>query len=268
MKSFIGLFLLLILNSLFLNAYAESIQQVREQGFKSYPTGTAYYLTSFSKSKRLLLQLYSDHQITFYCDCLFDNKKKIDAGTCGYMARKNARRGQRVEWEHIIPAHRFGSFRSCWKEQSSYPRCIKKNGKTLSGRKCCRRVDPEFKEMEADLLNLVPAVGELNGDRSNYSFGDIEGELRRYGQCDFEVNFKEKIVEPPINLRGNIARVYYYFQETYGLLLTEEEIQRFGQWHSDDPMDEWEKEKERRVNQVLISAGKKRENIPVFVEID
>ncbi len=35
--------------------------------------------------------------------------------------------------------------------------------------------------MEADLHNLVPAVGEINGDRSNYRFGMISGERYRCG---------------------------------------------------------------------------------------
>jgi len=29
---------------------------------------------------------------------------------------------------------------------------------------------------EADMHNLVPAIGEINGDRSNYPYGNIRGE--------------------------------------------------------------------------------------------
>ena len=39
--------------------------------------------------------------------------------------------------------------------------------------------------MEADLHNLVPAIGEINGDRSNFTFEHIDGEERVYGACDF-----------------------------------------------------------------------------------
>jgi deoxyribonuclease-1 len=35
--------------------------------------------------------------------------------------------------------------------------------------------------MEADLMNLVPAIGEINGNRSNYSFLTLEGEASVYG---------------------------------------------------------------------------------------
>ncbi|MDO6469820.1 endonuclease [Neptunomonas phycophila] len=53
--------------------------------------------------------------------------------------------------------------------------------------------------MVTDLHNLVPSVGELNGDRSNFRFGMIPNEPRAYGQCDFEVNFKNRRAEPPTN---------------------------------------------------------------------
>ncbi len=33
------------------------------------------------------------------------------------------------------------------------------------------------------MYNLVPAVGEINGLRSNYSFGIIPGEKREFGSC-------------------------------------------------------------------------------------
>ena len=76
--------------------------------------------------------------------------------------------------------------------------------------------------MESDLHNLVPAVGELNGDRSNLPFSMIEGEPREYGACDFEVNLAADRVEPRPEVRGNIARTYFYMSSTYGLPISEE----------------------------------------------
>jgi len=237
-----------------------------ESEYNSNTHSFEYYIDSFSKAKRLLLKLYSDHQSTFYCQCEFDGRKNVSSEACGYAVRKNQRRGRRIEWEHVVPAHRFGGHRTCWKEPGSFSRCIKTNGKTLSGRKCCRKVDLQFKEMEADMRNLVPTVGELNADRSNYSFGIIEGENRNYGQCDFEVDTKKRRAEPAVSLRGNIARIYYYFQTKYGLLLTDSEKNYFSEWNNLDPVDDWELEKERRVNQILLSVGKRRNTSPVFVE--
>lgn len=252
----------IFLLSFSLNTFADKLVQ----DSNTYPS--EYYIESFAKAKRLLLTLYANHKTTFYCSCTFDDNKMINAEACGYSARKNSARGSRLEWEHVVPASRFGRDRICWKEPASFSQCLTKNGKVLSGRKCCRKVDPTFKEMEADMLNLVPAVGELNADRSNYVYGEIKGEARKYGQCDFEVNTKLKIAEPELKLRGDISRIYYYFQEKYGLLLTDEEKILFSQWDKDDPVDEWELEKLNKVNQVLLSAGKRREKLPVFVEAE
>jgi len=232
------------------------------------PLQDNYYIDSFSKAKRLLLELYSDRPNTFYCGCQFDQEKNIEANQCGYVVRKSEKRGNRVEWEHVVPAHRFGSYRQCWQEPASFSRCVKKNGKTISRRKCCRKVDQNFKEMEADMINLVPSVGELNADRSNFSFGIIEGEEREYGQCDFEINRKQKTAEPKAVVLGNIARIYYYFQNKYGMQLTEMEAKKFQQWNDNDPIDKWEIEKLKRVNQVLVVSGKKRELEPKFAEIE
>ena len=41
------------------------------------------------------------------------------------------------------------------------------------------------------MYNLVPAVGEINGLRSNYSFGMISGEKREFGSCDMEIESRK-----------------------------------------------------------------------------
>lgn len=61
--------------------------------------------------------------------------------------------------------------------------------------------------MQADMYNLVLAVGELNTDRSNYHFSIIPVEKREYGACDFEVD--GKLVEAKEDIRGDIARTYF-----------------------------------------------------------
>lgn len=126
--------------------------------------------SSFSSAKKILAHdLYrDDDRVTFYCGCRFDEQPISGkpgrtrltpaAESCGLQPRKNANRAARIEWEHVVPAWEFGHQLQCWQ-----------NG----GRKACGK-DPVFRRMEADLYNLVPAVGELNGDRSNYRFGMIE----------------------------------------------------------------------------------------------
>ena len=54
--------------------------------------------------------------------------------------------------------------------------------------------------MQADMYNLYPAIGEVNGRRSNYSMAIIKGEKREFGKCDVEI--KNHKVEPKESIRG------------------------------------------------------------------
>jgi len=200
---------------------------------------------SFESAKKAAMTIYADNRTTFYCQCRFDERKNVDAASCGYVARKNAIRGARVEWEHIVPAHAFGYFRPCWKE-----RLCTRHGRAHAGRTCCREIDPDFRRMEADLQNLVPAVGELNGDRSNFEFGEIPGEARIYGACDFEVDLSGRLAEPAESLRGEIARTYLYMHEAYpgGLPLRADERKRFEAWSIQDPPTPFERTRNHRIS--------------------
>ena len=195
--------------------------------------------SSFSEAKQIATNvIYKDHQTTFYCGCDYqtiEKKNRVDLASCGYQPRKNEKRASRVEWEHIVSAWQLGHQRQCWQ-----------NG----GRKNCTKTDPIFKMMAADLHNLVPAIGEANGDRSNYQFGMIEGEARKYGQCDFEVDFKAKTTEPTDTIRGDIARITFYMRDQYGLRISPQQTKLLTAWARLDPVDQWECEKNMRVEQV------------------
>ncbi len=199
-------------------------------------------IQSFSEAKKIAAKIYYDQSETFYCGCGFQGKE-VDATSCGYQPRKNAKRGERIEWEHVVPAHAFGHTRQCWREAI----CTNSKGESYKGRKCCRKVDPIFREMEADLNNLVPAVGELNGDRGNFSFSMIEGEPRVYGACDFEVDFKARKAEPRPEVRGDIARIYFYMRDTYGIPISGKQQKLFEVWDRMDPISNWEIERQRRI---------------------
>lgn len=185
---------------------------------------------SFSKSKRILAEIYAEQPVSFYCGCDYKKKgKKLipDLDSCGYDPRKNAKRAKRIEWEHVMPAWAFGHQMQCWQD---------------GGRKNCRK-SPNFKQMEADMHNLVPAVGEVNGDRSNYRFGMLEGENRAYGSCDVEIDFKARKAEPAPYLRGDIARTYFYMRDMYGVRLSKQQRRLFEAWAKQDPVDDWERKR-------------------------
>lgn len=68
----------------------------------------------------------------------------------------------------------------------------------------------------------------------------IEGEKRSYGDCDIEIDFKVRIVEPRKEIRGDIARICFYYNKRYGLPISNKQRKLFDVWNRGDPVDEWE----------------------------
>lgn len=194
---------------------------------------------NFDQAKRLAQRIHAPEAKSFYCDCdiSWQGKKGIpDLAGCGYQVRKNGPRASRIEWEHVMPAHHFGHQRQCWQD---------------GGRKNCVKTDSVFRAMEADLYNLVPAIGEVNGDRSNYRFGVLPGSPAQHGACPVKVDFKQRIFEPAPPVRGDIARIYFYMADKYNLNLSRAQQQLFIAWHREDPVTPQEIELNQRIQQYM-----------------
>ena len=104
--------------------------------------------------------------------------------------------------------------------------------------------------MQADMFNLYPAIGEVNGRRSNYSMAIIKGEKREFGKCDIEI--KNKKVEPKESIRGEIARTYLYMDSVYPGrgIISKKNRKLFDSWNQSDPVDEWECERAKRIEKI------------------
>ena len=152
------------------------------------------------------------------------------------------------EWEHLIPAENFGRQFSCWREGND--KCVNKKGKTYKGRRCCTKVNKKYRVMQADLHNLVPAVGELNADRSNFRFDFTIGQPEQYGECKFNVDFKQRRARVKEDIRGIIARDYLYFNKQYNMRISKQELKKFKAWNKKYPPNAWEKERNRRIKKI------------------
>jgi deoxyribonuclease I len=192
---------------------------------------------NFDQAKKLAQRIHAPAATSFYCDCTirWQGSKGIpDLAGCGYQVRKNGPRANRIEWEHVMPAHHFGHQRQCWQS---------------GGRKNCVKTDSVFRLMEADLYNLVPAIGEVNGDRSNYRFGMLPATSALHGACPVRVDFKQQVFEPPAPVRGDIARTYFYMADKYNLSLSRAQQQLFMAWHQLDPVSPAEQQLNQRTRQ-------------------
>ncbi|MEE2901861.1 MAG: endonuclease [Myxococcota bacterium] len=205
-------------------------------------------IQSFSQAKRMMKAIYRNHRKTLYCGCPFDSELNIELSKCAFQPEKPSKRIRRVEWEHVVPASILGRTSSAWKNGD--PRCINSKGKAYRGRRCAKKVDPRARRMLSDLHNLFPAVGQLNNIRGNKPFGLLDGEVRAFGTCDFEIAFGR--VEPATEIRGEIARTYLYMNAAYpnAFVMSDKQTGLFRRWSAADPPDAWECERERKISQI------------------
>lgn len=178
---------------------------------------------------------------TIYCGCDYDWHNKsggsINLNSCGYKIRKQEKRAKVLEWEHIVPAHNFGHFLQCWS----------KGG----GRKNCK-TNKIYNQMEGDLFNLAPAIGEVNSDRSNFNFGILTGAGNEsYGQCHSKVNFKERTFEPRDEVKGMVSRVYFYMYDRYDIKMSDSQTQLLMAWDKMYPVSAWERERDNRIAKIM-----------------
>lgn len=206
---------------------------------------------NYRGASQVLAQVYTGNLAKdLYCGCPYSGKQNIDTVPCGFRPRENPRRksykrARRIEWEHIVTAHNMGHFRPCWR-----------NG----GRKNCTYNDPTFEMMEGDLHNLYPAIGEINGDRSNFMYSQWTNSPEpMYGSCETVVDFNLKKVQPRKEIRGLIARVHFYMENQYAIKLSNQDRKLFEAWDKMYPVTKEECERDRRIE-------KKQGNRNPFVE--
>lgn len=216
---------------------------------------------NFSKAKKLLSAIHTENAVTIYCPCKFSGKV-VDIKSCGYKVQRDAKRAARLEWEHVVPAEAFGNSFSEWRVGGD--KCVKK-GKRFKGRKCAE-TNPEFARMEADLYNLWPSIGELNGLRSNFSMAAISGAGKfNFGGCRAKI--ADRKFEPMDADKGVVARVYMYMNAAYpgrGVISNKNQ-KLFEAWDKMYPVSGWEcsrsekiREVQGNVNEVLKSRCKER----------
>ena len=194
---------------------------------------------SFEKAKiELRRTVYHDRNDDgdLYCGCTWQwmgrSGGRVDLAACGYEVRADRNRAQRIEWEHVVPAWVLGHQRQCWQK---------------GGRENCKSTDPVFRVMEADMHNLSPSIGEVNADRSNFRFGMLPSTAKQYGTCPTRTDFKQRVTEPRDEVKGQVARVYFYMHDRYNLSMSKQQQQLLMAWHRQYPVSDWERERDRRI---------------------
>lgn len=210
--------------------------------------------STFSTAKEISTRLYNTHHLeSFYTETQLAPAKsnltlKLRMVKSPYQGKKYVSRGQKIEWEHIVPASWFRTaspyIAEAW--NNGNPKCVTSSGNTYKGRKCAEKVSFLFNKMEADMYNLVPVIGALNALRSDKPFGIIDGEMREFGETlDVEIN--RNMIEVMPSKRGDVARIMLYMNKKYRITFPDHSntIEMLKQWDAQDPEDAWEKQKKQ-----------------------
>lgn len=207
---------------------------------------------SFSHAKKMLSQVYSDHRITFYCGAEYDAQGNVTLPE-GFETPKHEKRADKIEWEHALPAENFGQTFAEWREGAA--ECVDNRGKAFKGRKCAEKVNAEYRLMQADMYNLYPAIGAVNAMRSNYNYQMIAGEPSTFGTCEMKISGNK--AEPPIRARGQIARTYFYMQDSYSRYrMSRQQEQLMQAWDKQYPVDKWECIRAKRIESLQGNENK------------
>ena len=208
------------------------------------PRGNTQF-ESFSQVKKILLnQVFNDHRTTIYCGASFTPDKQVILPK-GFIAAKSPKRANRIEWEHILPAENFGRAFTEWREGA--PECVKGNGKPYKGRACANRASAEYRQMQADMYNLYPAIGSVNAARQNYDYTQFaKGTPNTFGTCPMKI--EDRKAEPPDAVKGLVARTYKYMEWAYPKYrMSNQTRQLMNAWDKTFPATAWECERASRI---------------------
>lgn len=154
---------------------------------------------------------------------------------CG--KRFSSRHGKEINIEHVFPMS--------WVTKTLH----------CGDRNKCRRTNRRFNRIEADMHNMYPALAKVNKTRSAMAYSIIKGEKYFYKECDFEVDFHKRKVEPNPSARGKIARAMLYMADSYNLKLFSNQKKLLIKWHRANPPTGEEKLRNRRIKEIQGTAN-------------
>jgi len=202
---------------------------------------------SFTTAKNKMYNLVFDNSgKTLYCGCDW-SARKTNLNSCNlqsFFPKKQRKRSLRTEAEHIIPASWYlkvnNKIRQCAVDSKQHKE---------SAREYCQEHDIEYKQAHNDLVNLFPAVGQINSDRSNKPFVEsVNNKIKNYGSCDISIGSRGII--PPTDKKGDIARIAFYMGSRYQITYSKRQVELFNKWNLQDPISAEEKAHNKRVIEV------------------
>lgn len=238
---------------------------------KSPQSGNHHSQSFYAVKKEMLQHIYYDHLRTLYCNAEFDKSKKIkklkgfklpELKKLDFYVYKTTqedleRKAERMEWEHIVPAQNFGKTFTEW--SNGHKSCVSEYGKKFRGRSCAEQESEEFRYMYTDMYNLYPSIGAVNYLRGNFNFTQfsLKDKVKDiFGTCSLKISHNK--AEPADEVKGLIARTYFYMEDTYPRYKIGEPMRGvLKAWDKTYPLTNWECVRAYRIEKLQGNANRK-----------
>lgn len=262
-----GLFLIILLSIIPLKSQSGWIweDEVSEIKIK----GNKHSQSLYAVKKEMADKVYYDHRRTLYCDAEYDKFKrikrlqgfrlpdirKVDFRVYDISEEELQLKAERMEWEHIVPAENFGRTFKEW--NSGHSNCVSRKGKPYKGRGCAEQESEEFRYMYTDMYNLYPSIGAVNYLRANFNFtqfNEKDSISSIFGSCMMKIS--KNRVEPRDDIKGMIARTYFYMEKSYPRYKIGEPMRSILKvWDMKFPINEWECKRAYRIEKLQGNAN-------------
>ena len=160
-------------------------------------------------------KIYKDGGKTFFCNKSFSKKTALLAAS------------------HIYPSQQVRDHLQCGTKRQ------------------CLRSDDRYNRIISDLHNIVPADSYFEFKRKGAKFGRLDESIEA-NNCG--IRKKLHILDPPDEIKGDIARILFYMKDQYELPLNTH-LPLLKQWHEGDPPSD-----EEISRNIMISEYQGNEN--------
>ncbi len=175
---------------------------------------------NFSQAKNLARALYFDNKKSYFLNCSYHYDKTSCLLKTVVDDNCSDVEAKKVVYKRIITASFFAKDRTCMNEKI----CTNMRGVKYKGERCCRKSDDFYQKMDSDIFNIAPIVDSYKGE-----------------------------ITP--QKRGDVARVYLYYNAHYGMKLSEKEQLKYFKWHQEDKPDKSECSLYRTVKKIQKNSN-------------
>tara|TARA_R110002110_G_scaffold121431_2_gene297290 strand:- start:124579 stop:125277 length:699 start_codon:yes stop_codon:yes gene_type:complete len=151
-----------------------------------------------------------------------------------------------VIWYPVVSKKMLAQHRPCYQEAI----CVDKNHQRFKGLRCCKQLDNLYNIMLHDLHNRLPIHPKLQKILNQTHYDTVQDKYHCETFYGLFYDKKQKILEVPNRLKGEIARINLYMADAYSLPMSQSTRLLYTQWHQAFPPSKWELEKNSLVAEI------------------